>query len=134
MTPAEALALGQRAVECPRWRWMPGMLILGRWRVDIDPERPNRGPGWECGPNGETWWEEPDADDIPDVRDPATLGCLLALVREAWVDPTAHVVPTADDSGTETWVAWVFPPAEVPRTFPGGSEAEALLAALEAAP
>jgi hypothetical protein len=27
------------------------------------------------------------SDALPDLTDPATLGCLLALVREAWQDP-----------------------------------------------
>jgi hypothetical protein len=31
-------------------------------------------------------------DFVPDLTDPATLGCLLALVREAWRDPKVHVL------------------------------------------
>lgn len=27
---------------------------------------------------------------LPDLQDPATLGCLLALAREAWGDPTIY--------------------------------------------
>ena len=28
---------------------------------------------------------------LPDLTDPATIGCLLALVRHAWVDPGIYV-------------------------------------------
>lgn len=67
---------------------------------------------------------------VPDLTDPATLGCLLALVREAWGDPylivrwSGHdwrVVRT--DGSVSCWT--------VAR---GATEAEALIAALEAAP
>ena len=62
--------------------------------------------------------------------DPATIGCLLALVREAW-GPTFHLIPQG---------GWLVQGARLPD---GGtinlgicatSEAEALVAALEAAP
>lgn len=48
----------------------------------------------------------------PDLRDPATRGCVLELVREAWSEPRAH--------------AWTFADG-----YP--TEAEALVAAWEAA-
>jgi hypothetical protein len=61
---------------------------------------------------------------LPDLSDSATLGCLLALVREAHGD----VVWLHYDCGV--WVVCGLP------EDPGGSEteAEALVAALEAAP
>ena len=62
MTNEEAYALGRRLVACKGFRPMRGMLdmqgrtwgrdLLWRWRNDLD---------------------------VPDLRDPATLGCLLAL-------------------------------------------------------
>jgi len=70
---------------------------------------------------------------IPDLDDPATLGCLLHLVREAWVQPTAYVEIREGRSrvcatyGTEATIALG------PRWTIGG-EAHALVAALEAAP
>jgi hypothetical protein len=36
-------------------------------------------------------------DNTPDLTDPATLGCLLALVREASGDPLAHLFPDGDE-------------------------------------
>lgn len=59
------------------------------------------------------------------------LGCLLALVREAWDDPTAHVghSTSMDYPG---WTVWFHD--GVGSVGPRDTEAEALLAALEAAP
>ena len=72
---------------------------------------------------------------IPDLTDPATLGCLLHLVREAWGDSGAYVSPHPHfyDNGEFLW-----------RVHAGGrflpipskgshSEAHALINALEAA-
>jgi hypothetical protein len=61
----------------------------------------------------------------PDLEDPSTLGCLLALVREAWGDSAAHAVPDGD------WHVY----GDIPGTEygTGDTEAEALVAALEAA-
>jgi hypothetical protein len=63
MTDEEALALGVRLVACKHFRPMPGMRDLqGRtWTPDL-------------------LWRWNRTIDRPDLRDPATLGCLLALV------------------------------------------------------
>jgi hypothetical protein len=72
----------------------------------------------------------------PDLADPATLGCLLALVREAWGDDL-HIevclggaVTVAEADGSIVW--------SVDMSTPGGDPdvelAEALAAALLAAP
>ena len=37
-------------------------------------------------------WREHDV--MPDLADPATLGCLLTLVREAWGDPSIIAEPS----------------------------------------
>jgi len=61
-------------------------------------------------------------DALPDLTDPATLGCLLALVREAWGDRYL----CASLSPRKLWMVdgWSL----------HDTEAEALVAALEAAP
>jgi hypothetical protein len=77
---------------------------------------------------------------LPDLTDPATLGCLLALVREAWSD---KAMTCARVDVLDTYIAPL--PGGYPYGVVGmdrrrifkryfGSEAEALVAALEAAP
>jgi hypothetical protein len=115
----EQIALARRAVACKGWRWMPGMLRLDGYRAchRIVPRALI------------------PAEDVPDLTDPATLGCLLALVREAW-------------KGDE-WIScayarkersWVVTSCHISALLVSGmhihgaTEAEALVAALEAAP
>ena len=65
---------------------------------------------------------------LPDLEDPATLGCLLSLVRKAREEQT--YLPTCIDHLDEAWV--IEPPSKVRQTR-YESYAEALVAALEAA-
>jgi len=120
----EQIALARRAVACRGFRWMPGMLDVhgGRlvavespWlRLDyIDDDDPVRVSSSAC---------------LPDLTDPATLGCLLALVREARSEPT--YLPTCLDVHDEAWSI----NAPIPwRQTRYGSYASVLVAALEAA-
>ena len=98
-----------RLVEAGRAKWMPGMKTNGdhRWLVRV-----------------------------PDWDDAATLGCLLGQVRDAWRWPRAF--PCHDETG------WCVPSGavgccvELQDEAGDGeryeTEAEALIAALEAAP
>jgi hypothetical protein len=115
--------LGRRAVACKHWRWMPGMLLLPH--VDgceccEDRNFPRRAARLPAVFTTDI--------DVPDLSDPATLGCLLHLVREAWEVERAVVWWNEHDQG---WVADVRPRNFV---FVRDSEAHALVAALETAP
>ena len=123
--------LARRVVACEHWRWMPGMLPLV---VDEDGDcvacdRVWRKQGGKLVfPRGAT----------PDLTDPATLGCLLALVRQAWRDVgIAAVVARYDHENGYQWR--VVHGHHHGSTFMAMSqkmyltEAAALVAALEAA-
>ena len=105
--------LARRAVACEGWRWMPGMLCL----TDEDgyasriisvglTARQSETADSYAAPGGDIITRGCMREgSLPDLIDPATLGCLLALVRGVVGDATK-----------DCW-----------------SEAEALVATLEAA-
>lgn len=124
--------LGRRAVACKGWQWMPGMRTE-EIQVKGRPGESNyeRVAGfhtslWGC-------LEGPPKDITPDLEDPATLGCLLALVREAWGMPflTMEPQPLPSGRGYDGWASCVIADG---LNHVYDTEAEALVAALEAAP
>jgi hypothetical protein len=118
--------LGKRALACKRWRWTDGMRA-------IVPSRHEGATGYtfrlDCG-NA----EGRVVGGYPDLADPATMGCLLALVREA-LDPRVWGSPLCLAKTKEGWELGYFLNGDW--FTPLGTcdtEAEALVAALEAAP
>lgn len=112
--------LAERAVACKSWRWMTGMRsidsnaykwrnVSGAWIGEGHAIRTCRG------------------QLLPDLTDPATVGALLALVREAWGDPNIWVGRRENGWACYGYLVWEL----AGLCF---SEAEALVAALEAAP
>jgi hypothetical protein len=122
MTQEQMIELARRAVACKGWRWIPGM----RWWTEDDRGRlDDFQPEYMGRPH----------DALPDLTDPATLGCLLHLVREAWGDPTIVTAATLELGGVRGWVAECWAPQSPLHTLtPRPTEAAALVAALEAAP
>jgi len=119
----EQIALARRAVACKGWRWMPGMLAV-EWAapgMSLTGGRPVR--------VDERWHEV--GVWLPDLSDPATLGCILALVREAWGDPHASV--WYDSEYWQSGNRWSWH-AKEQSLVDYDIEAKALVAALEAAP
>ena len=120
-------AMARRAVACKGWRWMPGMRAVSpsgkHWRVWSDTRSVYEPEG--CMDSAPAEWSK----DVPDLTDPATLGCLLALVREARLDP--HYQPTWLGSCSDA--AWVIDPPSRDRQTRHESYASVLVAALEAA-
>lgn len=125
--------LAQRAVACKHWRWMPGMLTKHGLRAE------RNGDGmvaiWHDRKRNE-WGEESLTGGLPDLTDPATIGCLLALVREAWGDDGITTSCTRCGGGTGWSVHRSSPVNGVSALVPVLSESEAtvLICALEAAP
>ena len=127
--------LARRAVACPRWRWQPGMLtqhgrICGAGYLVSDDVDDGGQPYVDCTDTIDDW-----SSLLPDLSDPATVGALLALVREAWGDETIGTAATREADACRGWVieAW-NPLSTVNEIGPFSTEAEALVAALEAAP
>lgn len=138
--------LAKRAVACKRWRWMVGAESAGGLRVsDIDSH------GVPCAwtfTNGENfakhqsgygtpgWCADIWSVQVPNLADPATRGCLLALVREAWGAPLGQASPAIarDQQHSDEWIFYTnLYPSGDPR-FHASTEAGCLVAALEAAP
>lgn len=134
---AETLALAAEAVADPHWRWLPGMRDTDGRRV-----RRTRKTFGDHGdvmalvtPTGEyigpeVAWVSVECM-LPDLDDAATLGCLLALVREALGEPRLSTRygrdrewPWSVESGCDDEIGAVR----------GKTEAAALVAALLCAP
>ena len=125
------IAFSRRAVACKGFRWMPGMLaaldgIGGDYRARV------------CRVDNGLFWSDATplpyalASYVPDLSDPATLGCLLALVRKAWGDPTLCVVLDTSDG---RWCVGCWEDNGIAMRGRGGAtETEALVNALEGAP
>ena len=115
--------LGRRAVACKHWRWMPGMYaepLTFRvvWTDDHSiGESDQVSYFWERVPH-----------IYPDLSDFATLGCLLALVREAWKANVSTTYWPEDGDKPAYWAV------ELDRWYEGETEGASLVAALEAAP
>ena len=127
--------LARRAVACKSWRWMPGMRAIGRRNLPsawfrLEESTPSLTGEWSGA--------------LPDLTDPATLGCLLALVRDAWGDQRAYLCDYGGYDSVEWGVVsheWdAKRQAEDPKAWfscllgDAGTEAGALVLALEAAP
>lgn len=129
----EMIDLSHRVVACKSWRWLPGM--RASW-IGMDT-------GWRILSHSDSWYEAEGIRDslpggptnLPDLTDPATIGCLLVLVREVWEDPTASTAATREADGKRGWVMDCWDPkSPLNGIGPFQSEAEALVAALEVAP
>lgn len=127
--------LGRRAVACSGWRWMPGMVAIEGARLLSVKDDEWTWSGRSCRLYGYRYLacdttSPAEIRYLPDFSDPATIGCLLALVRESIGDPGLSV--EMDGPELPYWSTWHSSgEMAVGETFE--SEAGALVATLEAA-
>jgi hypothetical protein len=88
---------------------------------------------WQQGMPALDWMQFWSPGSQPDLASPAGTGCLLAVAREVWQAPYMHVVwmgnTPAGPSTSSWWSAWI----DCRVVGHGPTEADALIAALEAA-
>lgn len=138
------IELGARLTRCQHFRWMPGMtvrnsvdqgVVTSCWYPQYHEDgRPKGRPShvWvqfdeECRAHDIA--EAGSGDWYPDLTDPATVGCLLALVRDA--RGAVIVRPPEDPPQVTGW--WEVEALPDGPAWGGWTEAEALVAALEEA-
>jgi len=137
----DEINLAKRAVACEAWEWMSGMtaIPLGfeRERWLLCWVQGKEAGGYQT--SGGKWWGIANSDTpmdltewIPDLSEPATIGCLLDLVRKIWRDHTATIVATKESDGSTGWImeSW-NPQSPINQIGPFSTEAETLIAALE---
>lgn len=83
MDEYDIIELSVDLVKCANFRWMGGMRTLCGVRLK---------EGWQI----DTWIQKFSKDEspVPDLSDPATLGCLLSMVRELARDDGAYALKT----------------------------------------
>ena len=116
--------LAKRAIACSGWRWMPGMLTLDGLRLGVVAHTPSG--AWSCLTAGGEPSDRPMRDELPDLSDPATMGCLLHLTRQAWCCNVVVVVKSPGRRFVVLAREWSGVPSETGE--------QALVEALEDAP
>jgi hypothetical protein len=116
--------LAQRAVDCRMWCWLPGMLANNGLRVS---ELDEYGDSIGYVKSINTLFGRGE-EILPELTDPSTYGCLVALARGAW-GPNMH---THASSGWHISGAYKNGKS-INLGITARTEIEALVAALEAA-
>lgn len=141
--------LALRARACPRFEWVQGMCVdyTRTWGVVLegaafcDDECAITYAFGSTRDGGGLRDEKVPDDCLPNLEDPATVGCILALVRKAYGDTGIHAScrrPIAPSMSGVTPPAWFLMDGFGRRMHeiggPFETEIDALVAALEAAP
>ena len=125
MNTSDYKALGERAVKCKRWRWVPGMKTLCGIRV-MDGSH-DWLSGHLPGPTtkGGGWVDTKSQGYFPDLSDSATVGGLTGLVRDVLRRPNLCCYPLPIRG------LWYIDLDN--SRFSASTEPESLIAALESA-
>lgn len=76
----EEISIAKRLIQSPNWKWMPGM----RWWTNDDHGRlDDFQPEYMGRP----------INSLPDLTDPATLGCIHHLIRKLWATKETKTRP-----------------------------------------
>jgi hypothetical protein len=131
----KAKEFGLRAIKCDGWQWACGMTTICESLIHFEQDGQI---GIETGWGGVSL--RSPGRMLPDFRDSATLGCLLALVRKAYGN--LNICTATSNFGLKPGdISWHIP--FVAHAKMGArsnwvslytTEIEALVAALEAAP
>lgn len=134
--------LALKVIATKGWRWMPGMMASGRI-LDFSPAGSNVIKGEFIvtevidGAPKTYWGSQFILDAAPVLEHPATKGCLLQLVREAWPGIPAtvsrsYIWSNAEQRTRTDWICNWYANLDFFQAS-GETEEEALVAALEAA-
>ena len=136
----ELMTLSRRAIACTNWRWMPGMKDMEGWRLyrevvgftaqDKDGKTVT---GWDAIGGEWEYHQVAHFPKLPDLSDPATLGCLLAIIREVYSDPCACVIPIDYGPAGVMWQVRLTANGRQVTERHYTTEIEALVAVLECA-
>lgn len=95
----EKKELGIALASCSGWSWLPGMLLISAEGITDRVVKVRRSDGWLylASDNCEDGidWRNPEGS-YPDIYDPATLGCLISLLKFRMKEPTLHMTPDRD--------------------------------------
>ena len=132
MSAEEALSMGFRVLRLEGWRWMDGMRTLRGDRVlrcteDGTPVIARTRNLEGLGPMVEL--DGFQAGDVPDLRDPATVGSLLHVVRTIIGEPCWSPHGLIGSMGALFWLADV--PHRRERQTRYDTEAEAIIVRAE---
>lgn len=79
----DTTTLAHKAVACQHWKWTTGMMTTTGELVWVEGNNPFI--PWVVTVAGHRTSLKNSGELLPDLSHPATLGCLLDLVRKAWM-------------------------------------------------
>ena len=129
------IELAKRAVACRNWKWLEGMLTICDLRVIEGGTDYIIGHRQGDTRSGGGWYDGESVGLLPNIIDPATIGCLLDLVRQAWYTAPANVnchMSYSPEKGHYRYWTCSYCTGEKWEQTQGETEAEALILALEA--